>query len=167
LSGRSCQNRSRPDGDSDGYYVCDDCDDADPDINPDTIWYRDGDSDGYGTTTISLQQCTQPSGPPDYVLNNIDYDDNDPSLGPAIKIGETSPFYYLTLQDAYDDAEDTDVIQCVEVTFTENLSVNIDKSVTIEGGYDAAFSSNTGNTILNGNMNITNGALTTEGLIIQ
>ena len=49
-----------------------DCDDLDPAINPGTLWYRDGDSDGFGDPYTTLTQCEQPTG---YVRNSDDCDD--------------------------------------------------------------------------------------------
>jgi len=42
-----------------------DCNDADPAINPLTVWYYDADGDGRGVHSDSLIQCEQPT---DYVL---------------------------------------------------------------------------------------------------
>jgi hypothetical protein len=40
-----------------------DCDDADPQINPATVWYRDEDSDGIGhSSSGTLVQCEAPAG---------------------------------------------------------------------------------------------------------
>jgi len=86
---------SKPSG-----YVLDstDCDDSDADVNPSeteycdevdndcdgdtdeddaddaSTWYADGDSDGYGGTTITSVSCDQPAG---YVSNNDDCDDGE------------------------------------------------------------------------------------------
>ncbi|WP_159039972.1 MopE-related protein [Christiangramia fulva] len=57
----------------------DDCDDTDATINPETVWYADVDSDGYGDPAVSTTSCTQPSG---YVLNNTDCDDTDATINP-------------------------------------------------------------------------------------
>jgi parallel beta-helix repeat protein len=38
----------------------DDCNDADPDINPDTVWYKDVDGDDYSDGS-TLTQCEQPT----------------------------------------------------------------------------------------------------------
>jgi predicted outer membrane repeat protein len=47
-----------------------DCNDADAAINPNTIWRRDLDGDGFGAAANgTLTQCAQPAG---YVLNNSD-----------------------------------------------------------------------------------------------
>ncbi len=165
-----------PDSDEDGYgstavylqqcaepagYILDnsDCDDTDPAINPDTLWYQDNDGDGYGTYILSLQQCSQPGGPPGYVLNKLDFDDNSSSIGPPTRINGGTPSYYMSLQEAYNLAADGDTIQCVNVTFAENLTINAAKSVTLEGGYNGAYSTITGVTSLQGDINITDGTV--------
>jgi len=84
------------DGDSDGYgsdaettVQChepegftdndEDCDDADPDINPDTVWYADDDGDGFGDADSTNIGCEQPSG---YVPDDTDCDDDDVDVNP-------------------------------------------------------------------------------------
>jgi len=67
-----------------------DCDDSDDTINPDTVWYKDEDGDGYSTGD-TIPQCTKPT---DYVLgseletlpvignpNTIDCADDDSGCG--------------------------------------------------------------------------------------
>jgi M6 family metalloprotease-like protein len=164
------------DSDSDAYFVsCDayttingpDCDDSDPAINPETYWYQDNDGDGFGNSSVYFQQCTQPGGPIGYVLNKLDYDDSDSDTGAPARIGEVSPTYYLTLQEAYDAAGDGDTIRCIEAAFTENLFLDIYKSINMEGGYDGAYSVQNGSTTLNGDIDVTNGAITLENFILQ
>ncbi len=64
--------------------IDDDCDglvdDADPDLNSNTIWFLDADGDGYGTTLSSISDCTQPAG---YVANNTDCNDNNANVNPG------------------------------------------------------------------------------------
>ncbi len=55
-----------------------DCNDADGDINPDTVWYQDSDGDGLGNPNETLIQCEQPT---DYVLDNSDPDDTTAASG--------------------------------------------------------------------------------------
>ena len=80
-----------------------DCDDGDPDVHPeaqeycnqldddcdgeidedgalDSLWYLDGDGDGYGDPDLALEQCEQPSG---YVLESDDCDDGDAAVYPG------------------------------------------------------------------------------------
>ncbi len=59
-----------------------DCNDWDAEATPNTIWYYDGDKDGYGhnqllsngTIPPAIHQCNQPEG---YVANKDDYHDGD------------------------------------------------------------------------------------------
>lgn len=146
-----------------------DCDDSNSSVSV-IYWYPDTDRDGYGNPSISIQQCTQPAGPPVYVLDHTDYDDNDPNIypgGPAVRISGTKPVYYMTLQEAYNSAVNGARIQVQAVTFTENLSININKPISFNGGYNGAFTSNAGNSTLKGNMTITNGTLNIENFIVQ
>jgi thiol-disulfide isomerase/thioredoxin len=63
----------------------DDCNDNDPDLNPNTLWFQDADSDGYGNPDVSMESCTKPEG---FVSNSQDSDDNNSSsLGCWTKIG--------------------------------------------------------------------------------
>ena len=53
----------RDDYDQDGFTELDgDCDDANPDANPDSIWWADADNDGYGNPSLSTKDCLQPAG---------------------------------------------------------------------------------------------------------
>ncbi|MCY1018230.1 MopE-related protein [Pyxidicoccus sp. MSG2] len=56
-----------------------DCNDADSTLNPNTRWYADTDSDGYGSTT-SVASCVQPAG---HVRGNTDCDDTRNSTYPG------------------------------------------------------------------------------------
>jgi hypothetical protein len=68
------------------YFVEDhtDCDDSDPDINPDTFWAPDADNDGFGDLDSStwVQSCEQPSGS---VLDATDCDDGRDDVNPEAK----------------------------------------------------------------------------------
>ncbi len=78
--------------------------------------------------------------------------------------------YYSTLQVAYDDPEtlDGDTIQSQAVTLIENPNFYLTKSVTIRGGYDCDYNEPPiGKTILNGNMTISDGAVTIENFILE
>ena len=95
--------RTRDACDQPSGYVADDtdCDDADVAVNPaaseicdsldndcdgsvdesgGTTWYRDADSDAYGSATSTRVACTRPVG---YVSNGSDCNDFDSSVSPA------------------------------------------------------------------------------------
>ncbi|MEW6599891.1 MAG: hypothetical protein AB1499_02885 [Nitrospirota bacterium] len=150
-------------------YVADgtDCNDGLASINPSTLWYQDYDEDGYGDAAIYFQQCTEPPGPTRYVFNKLDYNDNNPTIGPAVKLTGTAIAYYLSLQDAYDHASEGDTIRAAAVIITENLNINQSKTVTINGGYNGTFTSQTGQTTLHGNLSVTDGKLTIQEVIIE
>ncbi|MFN3997653.1 MAG: MopE-related protein [Algoriphagus sp.] len=69
-----------------GNYVTNntDCDDTNPDINPNTVWYLDADSDGYYTGE-GIKQCESPGEGYRYadLLGDGDCNDNDPEINPG------------------------------------------------------------------------------------
>ncbi len=161
------------DNDIDTYFVsCDayitiygpDCNDSNPLEHPDQIWYVDNDGDGFGYYSLSTQQCTQPAG---YVSNDLDYDDTEENIGPPVKIDSGTVYYYSSLQDAYDAAADDDTIQVIAMPFFESLFVDRNISVILQGGYDGLYLSISGDTILQGDINISNGTITIENFLLQ
>jgi len=62
-----------------------------------------------------------------------------------VRIARATPVYYSSLQAAYNAAVSGDIIQSRAVTLTENLSVNRNISVTLQGGYDCSYTTNSGN----------------------
>ncbi len=128
------------DGDGDGYAACEECDDADAAVNPAaveicngiddncdgqaddssaadaTIWYYDGDRDGYGDPTDTEVACS-PSRR--YVADGGDCDDGDDDINPGAtevcdgddndcngsidEAGGGSTFYADTDGDGYGD----------------------------------------------------------------
>jgi len=96
----------------------DDCDDCDPNTNPDaseicdfvdnncngsideglalSIFYADTDEDGYGNPDISIEACKEPSG---YKPNHLDCNDDDLKVNPAkitIKTTDNGPLDNFT-----------------------------------------------------------------------
>jgi len=59
-----------------------------------------------------------------------------------VRIGST---YYSTLQAAYNAAQNGSIIQSQAITFYETLLVNRNISVTLQGGYDCNYATNSGN----------------------
>ena len=67
---------------------------------------------------------------------------------------------YSTLQAAYDAAGSGDVIMSQNALFSEDLFMDLNKSVTFEGGYACDYATRTGTTSLNGNITVSNGLIT-------
>ncbi len=67
---------------------------------------------------------------------------------------------YSTFQAAYDAAGSGDVILSQNALFTEDLTADLNKSVTFKGGYDCDYATQTGITSLNGNITVSNGVIT-------
>nr|WP_293300860.1 putative metal-binding motif-containing protein [Allomuricauda sp.] len=68
-------------------YVTDntDCDDGDPNINPDNpiTVYLDKDGDDYGDSSVSITICSFTERPNDYVYEDGDCNDDDPNINPS------------------------------------------------------------------------------------
>jgi len=62
-----------------------------------------------------------------------------------VRIAGATPVYYSSIQAAYNAAANGNVIQSRAGTLTENVSINRNISVTLQGGYDCAYTTNSGN----------------------
>ncbi|MCB9763372.1 MAG: FG-GAP repeat protein [Alphaproteobacteria bacterium] len=90
-----------------GDELDNDCDD-DADEGADTVWYLDGDGDGYGVATTTLQGCNQPGS---YADNADDCDDDDAALNPE------TVWHPDQDDDGYGNASSTpstQLVQCVQ-----------------------------------------------------
>ncbi len=88
------------------------------------------------------------------------------STDPPIRIGGAS---YTSLQAAYNAAVSGDVIKCRNILFTENLSINRNITVSLEGGYNNGFTTNVGGqTTFKGMLTTTSGGgtLTIENFVL-
>ncbi len=68
------------DADGDGVDSDNDCDDNNPSVQFEELYYYDNDQDGYGDINSSGTLFCVPL--PNYVLDNTDCDDNDPDINP-------------------------------------------------------------------------------------
>ncbi len=75
--------------------------------------------------------------------------------------------YIGTLQGAYDVSGPGAPVQARAINFVENLACDMNKEVVLEGGYDSLFSSQTGATILKGNLEVSDGGLEVENFGIE
>ncbi|RKX23831.1 MAG: hypothetical protein DRP45_09575, partial [Candidatus Zixiibacteriota bacterium] len=99
-------NPGQEDVDQDSFGAACDCNDNDENINPNTVWYQDSDSDTYGNPVVTLTQCEQPSG---YVLDDTDCDDADENINP------TTVWYEDSDSDTYGNPAVT-LTQCEQPT---------------------------------------------------
>ena len=84
-----------------------------------------------------------------------------------VRIDGTPPAYYPTLQSAYDASSDGDIIQSQDIAYTEDLLMDINKSIIMDGGYDCSYMGVAGKTIINGTMTISDGTVTIGNFILQ
>lgn len=102
---------------------------------------------------------------------NYDLADNVKIMNSSVilplRISGASPVYFSRLQDAYDAAGDNDTIQLQDSLFSENLSIDDNKTIIIEGGYDCGYSTNDGITQINDNLIISNGTIIIESGTIE
>jgi hypothetical protein len=72
-----------------------------------------------------------------------------------------------SLQDAYNQAPESDVIKALDRTYEETLTADRPVTVTLEGGYtDTTWTSRSGFTTLQGTLVIVNGGLIIDSLIV-
>lgn len=81
------------------------------------------------------------------------------------RIGDTSS-YRSTLQEAYDDSPNPGTVKAWATDFSEELTCGKTKDVTLKGGYNGGYTSNTGYSTLQGKITVQSGSLTVENLLI-
>ncbi|MCF8146194.1 MAG: InlB B-repeat-containing protein [Deltaproteobacteria bacterium] len=73
----------------------------------------------------------------------------------------------MTIQQAIEAADTGTVILIADGTYDETISLNADKVLTLQGGWDASFGSQTGTTTLKGAPKAPQGSLTLQELVIK
>lgn len=81
--------------------------------------------------------------------------------------GTSQPFNSSSIQAAYDASTAGDTINLWAVSYQEDVSCSRDVDITIRGGFNAGYTSVSGETILNGSLNITAGSVTLDELTIK
>jgi hypothetical protein len=74
--------------------------------------------------------------------------------------------YYSTLQAAYDPASNGDIIQSQALSFSESLIFDLDRQVTLHGGYDSTFSYQEGFTTIR-TLTVSLGTVIVDGLTLN
>jgi PKD repeat protein len=82
-----------------------------------------------------------------------------------IKIGDV--ISNITIQQAHNSLSNGDTMQAHAYVFSEDLLLQNDTSVTLKGGFNCDYSSNTGFTTVSGSLTIKAGTVTIENLIIK
>jgi len=120
-----------------------------------------------------------------YDLQAVAYDSNNQVFAAAggygiiLLDGDSLPFlpariwrahniYYSTsIQDAYYNAFEGNIIESQALHFNQDLNFHLPISVTLKGGYNSLYSSNPSYTTVNGTLTISDGSVTVENVIIQ
>jgi YD repeat-containing protein len=85
----------------------------------------------------------------------------------SVRIDGTSTAYFSTILSGYASAISGDVLKAWGTDFIESPNLNLPKAVTLKGGFNQGYSSNSGKTTLKGSLTITSGSLTVENVQIQ
>jgi hypothetical protein len=93
--------------------------------------------------------------------------DKDSIQNPLVKSTSTPSPPTQTIQYVYDTAVNGDTIKAMALHFNETLTFNAPISVTVQGGYDSAYSSNPSATTINGTITVSNGTVVMDKIIIQ
>jgi hypothetical protein len=91
----------------------------------------------------------------------------DHQIGLPVSIWGPTPVYYLTLQEACDNAVDNDIIHSKNTYFNGDLQFNSAITVFFWGGYDCGYSTIEGGTTINGDMTISDGTFAIQGGVLR
>ncbi|MDO8281073.1 MAG: SBBP repeat-containing protein [Thermodesulfovibrionia bacterium] len=119
-----------------------------------------------GTGTYSVKLTVTDSDGSTNSLTRLNYISATSCLSP-VKVTGAGTSYYTSLQPAYNDSSEGDDIRFQDDSFNENLIFNVNKAITLRGGYDCDFNATANKTVINGNVTISDGVVTLENVIIQ
>jgi hypothetical protein len=108
------------------------------------------------STTTYLSSSTSTAPPPVFIIYVNRYDDTCDGKIPC----------YTTIQEALNNAFTGDLIMITEGTYTESLSLNELKLVTLSGGWDPSFTTQSSDTIID-SLRINDGCITVDNIVIQ
>ena len=74
---------------------------------------------------------------------------------------------FKIIQDAIDSAQSNTVIEISQETYLEDVIFDDPKVVTLQGGWDTNFTSNSSYTTINGSITITHGTMIIENIILK
>lgn len=118
----------------------------------------DFDNDYDGLTNLEeFWAGTDPTNPDSDNDGIVDGADNCPNISP-INIAGTS-LYYASIQSTYDAAVNLDIILSQEEYLSGALNFNNDISLTMRGGFDCSYATNTGKTVIKGELKMSKGSI--------
>jgi hypothetical protein len=74
---------------------------------------------------------------------------------------------YPSIQNGISSAQSLTIMEISQETYDENVILNNPKVLTLQGGWDANFTSNASYTIINGSLTISGGTMIVENIILQ
>lgn len=84
-----------------------------------------------------------------------------------VRTGITNPTYFSNIQSAYNVADDGGIIQSIASEFTEDININRNITLTLDGGYDCNYTTKVGNTVLRGNISVTEGVTAIDSFMVK
>lgn len=78
-----------------------------------------------------------------------------------------NPLYYLTIQEAYNNAATGSDIKTWASDYAGDVNCNKAVNVTLQGGYDSEYVNQVGTTVIHGALNISQGKVITNGIAIR
>jgi hypothetical protein len=101
-----------------------------------------------------------------YKTETSTYVDTTTCSNPKFKIGSTM-YYYSAIQYAYDSSYSGSVLKIRAGDYDEDLTLQQDKSIVLDGGYRCDFASKPGYTVIHGFLKVSYGAVKVDRLIIK
>jgi hypothetical protein len=74
---------------------------------------------------------------------------------------------YPNIQNGIAHASAPSIIEITEGTYNENIVLDVDQEITLQGGWDTNFTSSSSYTTINGSITITNGTMIFEYIILE
>jgi hypothetical protein len=74
---------------------------------------------------------------------------------------------YSSIQSGIDSAQSFTIIEITQETYNENVILDDSKEITLKGGWDTTFTSNSSYTTIDGSIMITNGTMTPKNIILK
>ena len=114
-----------------------------------------------GTYTVALT-TVNPAG--SGTVTRIDYITVLACLNASVSIAGGTLVTYPDFSTAYAQVADSDVVRLQAVSFSGDMILDRDVTLTLSGGYDCGYTGNPGSTTSAGKLRVTNGTVKVEKL---